>query len=129
MLFIAIWVPSSIHSPLPDGAIQAGHDIDGSQIYIGRAWHEGDQIPAKIIPSRRAAYIAHGGREIMKDQYDVLCYGSVIWIKVYPSTRAVPPFSVQGGMTSGGEPLYIGMITDFNLFLLISLVPNLNFKF
>lgn len=124
MIPLATWVPSSVHSPLPDGAIHAGHDIDGSQIFIGRTWHEGDQLPAKVIPSKGAAYVPHGGREIMKDQYEVLCHGTVNWVKVYPSTRAVPPFAVSGGQTSDGEPLYIGTIIDFILFLVISLVLN-----
>lgn len=106
--FIATWVPSSIHAPLPEGAIHAGHDIDGSQMFVGRAWHEGDQLPAKLIPSKRAAYVAYGGREVFVDNYDVLCHGSVVWVTVYPSLRAVPPFSVAGGQTRDGEPLYIG---------------------
>lgn len=38
-------MPSSIHSSLPEGAILAGHDQDQSPIYIGRAWHGGDQLP------------------------------------------------------------------------------------
>lgn len=32
---LATWVPSTIHSPLPEGAILAGHDQDSSPIYIG----------------------------------------------------------------------------------------------
>lgn len=46
---VATWVPSSIHAPLPEGAILAGHDQDQSPIYIGRAWHEGDQLPGKNL--------------------------------------------------------------------------------
>lgn len=32
---------------MPDGAILAGHDQDQSPMYIGRAWHEGDQLPGE----------------------------------------------------------------------------------
>lgn len=101
------WVQTSRFAPLPDGAILAGHDQDGTQIYVGRAWHNGDLIPAKVIPSKQACYIAYGGQEILKDEIEVLCYGNVTWVKSHPSTRTVPPFSVSGGTTSEGEPLYI----------------------
>lgn len=105
---VASWVPSSIHAALPHGAVVGGHDVDGSAIYVGRSWHEGDHLVAKVIPSKQSAYVAYGGLEIRKEHYEVLCNGTPIWIKVYPSTRAVPPFSVQAGTTTDGEPLYIG---------------------
>lgn len=38
---------------------------------MGRAYHEGDQIPAKVIPSRRVAYVAYGGEEVAKHDYEV----------------------------------------------------------
>lgn len=103
---------------MPEGAILCGHDIDGSQIYVGRSWHEGDQLPVKVIPSKRAAYVAYGGREVSIDHYEVLCHGSHIWIKVFPTTKAVPPYSVQAGVTSDGEPLYIGndLFSSFQAF-------------
>lgn len=71
-----------------------------------------------MIPSKRSAYVCYDGREISKDHYDVLCHGSPIWITVYASTRAVPPFSVQGGATKDGEALYIGN-NDYNSFRLL----------
>lgn len=40
-------MPSSIYKTIPEGAILAGHDQDQSPIYIGRAWHEGDQLPGE----------------------------------------------------------------------------------
>lgn len=42
------WVSSLAYSRLPQNAVQAGHDIDGSAIYVGRAFHEGDWIAAKV---------------------------------------------------------------------------------
>lgn len=62
-----------------------------------------------VLPLNQAAYVAYGGQEILKDEFEVLCYGNVTWVKSQPSTRTVPPFSVTGGTTSEGEPLYIGM--------------------
>lgn len=104
---------SSRFAPLPEGAVLAGHDQDGSQIYVGRAWHAGDQIPAKVLPSKQAAYVAHGGQEVLKDEFEVLCFGNVQWISAHPSNRTVPPFALVGGTTSDGEPLYIGMQIRF----------------
>lgn len=92
--------------PLPHDAVVAGHDVDGSQIYVGRAFHEGDQIPAKVIPSKQVAYICYNGQEIPKHQYEVFCLASPNWV---PSSHgAVPPNAVVAGRTSSGEPLYVG---------------------
>lgn len=65
------WTPSSAHTPLPGDAVFAGHDIDHAPIYVGRAFHDGDHVPAKVIPQKNVAYIAHNGQEHAKYQYDV----------------------------------------------------------
>lgn len=75
---------------LPPGAVHAGYDQDRTEIFVGRAWHNGDHLPAKVIPSKQCAYVAWGGEEILKDEYEVLCYGNVMWVKSHPSS--VPPY-------------------------------------
>lgn len=45
--------------------------MDGSTIYVGRAFHEGDMIPAKVIPEKNVAYVAWGGQEHPKHSYEV----------------------------------------------------------
>lgn len=52
-------------------AVVAGQDVDGATIYVGRAYHEGDLVPAKVIPSKRVAYIPYNGQEIPKYDYHV----------------------------------------------------------
>jgi Protein of unknown function (DUF3421) len=52
----AQWIPTTSHAPLPPNAIFAGNDSDGSPMYVGKAWHMGDQLPAKVIPSKNIAY-------------------------------------------------------------------------
>lgn len=52
-------------------AVIAGHDIDGSPIYVGRAYHEGDLIPAKTIPNKHVAYVPYGGMEVAKHDFQV----------------------------------------------------------
>lgn len=61
-----------------------------------------------MIPSRQECYVSYEGQEIAKENYDVLCDGNMTWVHCLPMTRAVPPFSVSGGITAAGEPLYIG---------------------
>lgn len=58
----------------PLDAVPAGYDIDGSRIYVGRAYHNGHCIPAKVIPSKRVAYISWGGCEHIKRDYEVRTY-------------------------------------------------------
>lgn len=65
------WVPSSAQSGVPMNAVVAGNDVDGSTIYVGRAYHEGDLVPAKVIPSKQVAYIPFNGQEIPKYDYHV----------------------------------------------------------
>lgn len=52
-------------------AVRGGTDSDGSGIYVGRAFHEGDWIPAKVIPEKNISYIAYDGKEHMKDSCEV----------------------------------------------------------
>lgn len=92
-------------SAVPFRAVVAGRDVDGSTLYVGRAHHEGELMPAKVTHNR--AYVAHGGREHTKYEYEVLCEGNHSWV---PSGNGAPvPYNaVAAGSTSGGEPLYVG---------------------
>jgi len=102
------WVDTFSHGGVPSTAIHGGHDIDGTQIFVGRAFHEGDWLPAKVIPSKSVAYVAYGGGEHAKDQYQVLCEQRFDW---EPSSGGhVPPGAVEGGRTSDGEALYVGRV-------------------
>ncbi|KAJ8979375.1 hypothetical protein NQ317_003074 [Molorchus minor] len=102
------WVDSSARAPVPSTALRGGVDIDGSQIYVGRAFHEGDWIPAKVIPSKDVAYVPYGGQEHAKDRFQVLCEQRFDWVPAHGGI--VPPGAVDGGRTSSGETLYIGRV-------------------
>lgn len=100
------WMQTSAHSPCPFGAHVAGNDSDGSPIYVGRAFHEGDQLVAKVIPSKQIAYVSYNGQEIPKHHYEILCHGNVSWV---PSGHGhIPPGAIPGGRTANGETLYVG---------------------
>lgn len=92
-------------SAVPFRAVVAGRDIDGSTLYVGRAHHEGELLPAKVTATR--AYVSHGGREHAKFDYEVLCEGNHSWV---PSGNGAPaPFNaVAAGNTQSGERLYVG---------------------
>lgn len=61
----------------PVSAVQGGFDSDGTTIYVGRAFHEGDWIPAKVIPEKNIAYVAYGGQEHPKYEYEVFLFFSI----------------------------------------------------
>lgn len=106
MKISANWVASSAYAPIPPGAVYGGNDVDGSPIYVGRAFHDGDNLPAKVLPSQNVAYVAYNGQEIAKHQYEILCGGNTSW--VHSGHGSIPHNAVRGGQTSSGEPLYIG---------------------
>lgn len=93
---------------MPRDAILGGHDSDGAQIYVGRASHEGDLIPCKVIPSKQIAYVSQNGSEISKHNFEVLTGSNVSWIR--DRNGSVPPGAFPGGRTKTGETLYIGRV-------------------
>lgn len=68
------WSPSSVHSSLPSDALYAGSDSDGTQIFVGRSFFQGDQLPCKIIPNKNAAYVSYDGGEHFVETYEVKPY-------------------------------------------------------
>ncbi|XP_024943927.1 uncharacterized protein LOC107270855 [Cephus cinctus] len=102
------WVQPSPHRSFPDMAVRGGRDQDGSPIFVGRAFHEGDMIPAKVIPDKCVAYVAYNGEEHAKDDYEILCYGDFAW--EFSSNGSIPPGALVAGQTSEGEPLFVGRV-------------------
>uniref|UniRef100_A0A1A9X2I1 Uncharacterized protein n=1 Tax=Glossina brevipalpis TaxID=37001 RepID=A0A1A9X2I1_9MUSC len=100
------WIHCTSGSPLPAGAVCGGHDCDGSPIYVGRSSHEGDNLPAKVVPCKGCAYVCWGGAEHIKNHYEILVGHGYTW-RSYCGGQ-VPPSAVKSGMTRTGEPLYIG---------------------
>ncbi|XP_056634784.1 natterin-4-like [Diorhabda carinulata] len=102
------WVDTSARGGVPQTALRGGTDVDGYEIFVGRAYHEGDWLPAKVIPGKEIAYVAYNGEEIGVHQFQVLCEQSFDWIPCQGGD--IPPDAVQGGNTSDGEPLYVGRV-------------------
>lgn len=76
------WVPSQ-GGYIPPGAVKAGMDKDGGDIYVGRAMHEGDLLPCKVCPTHQCAYVSYGGQELSKHQYEVGMIPMVSTIEQY----------------------------------------------
>ncbi|XP_012263528.1 natterin-3-like isoform X2 [Athalia rosae] len=102
------WVHRSAGRPLPDSAVKGGRDSDGTDIFVGRAFHQGDMLPAKVIPEKHIAYVSWGGEEHPKHEFEVLCQGEFSW--EFCSNGEIPSDAVVAGQTSDGEPLYVGRV-------------------
>lgn len=130
----ALWVRATPQN-IPFNAVHGGHDSDSATIFVGRAYHAGDLIPAKVIPSKNVAFCSYNGMELQTQEFEVgielikdfcyailvdsdkilitrvclfqvLCGGRVQWV---PSSFGhIPPNAVHAGHTSSGEPLFVG---------------------
>ena len=76
----------------------------------GRALHEsGDLIPGKVVPSHGVCYVAWGSREHAMRNYQVLNTRPGVEMIWYPTSGSIiPTGAVQAGVTTSGEPLFIG---------------------
>lgn len=100
------WVHSCVDGPLPPLAVVGGNDSDGTTLFIGRAYHDGDILPVKINPSNKTAYTCCEGYEIYKEHYEVLCGTGYSWI--HCENGVIPINAVSCGQTCKGEIVYIG---------------------
>ncbi|XP_029665075.1 uncharacterized protein LOC115236632 isoform X2 [Formica exsecta] len=92
---------------VPPDAVEGGND-DGP-LFVGRAHHEGALIPGKVKPSHSVCYIAWGGEEHGKTDYQVLCSCNPTWVPT--SGNNIPPNAIPGGETEDGEPLFVGRVS------------------
>lgn len=64
------WVDAAGGS-VPPGAVVGGTDCNGEPIYVARARHEGAVIPGKLVASHGVTFVAWGGLEHGKPEYQV----------------------------------------------------------
>lgn len=65
-----VWVDMT-SGQVPPGAVIGGQDCSGEPLYVARAQHRGALIPGKLVSSHGCAYIAWGGEEHGKPEYQV----------------------------------------------------------
>ncbi|CAK9822668.1 C3 and PZP-like alpha-2-macroglobulin domain-containing protein 8 [Anthophora retusa] len=99
------WVDSS-DGLLPPSAVEGGKDDE--TLYVGRAYHEGALLPGKVKPGHSACYVAWGGGEHRKSEYQVLCGCEPAWVPT--SGNNIPPNAIPGGETEDNETLYVGRV-------------------
>lgn len=98
------WTSGRTGKPL--WALVAGSDLDGSKVYVARAFYEGEMIPGKYIPSKQKMYTCWNGEEIMKNKFEVLSAIRVAWVP--SSDGEIRLDAVRGGRTITGERLFVG---------------------
>lgn len=99
------------HGHVPKDAVFGGWEAGkGEPLFVGRAHHAGSLIPGKVHPSHRCLYVAYGGAEHKKDEYEVLVNpGNHVHLEwVHRKNGNVPDSAVQGGRDGSGEIYYIG---------------------
>ncbi|XP_045492473.1 uncharacterized protein LOC123691926 [Colias croceus] len=106
------WV-SVVNNHLPMDAFIGG--FEGGPIYVARAMYAGSLCPGKYIPSLGRAFIAWGGQEYEKRNYQLLCGYNAKWVAC--RNNEVPENVFVAGMSEvRDEPLYIGRaMIDGNL--------------
>lgn len=102
------WVSWTRYQALPANAVEAGYDVDGTKIYVGRLSYAGDILPAKVIPQKNVAYISYDGKEIGFPNCEILCQMNVNWVQ--SSNGSVSSRAIEVGRTARGEPLYAGRV-------------------
>ncbi|XP_067001273.2 uncharacterized protein [Anabrus simplex] len=97
------WVDAKA-GEVPPNAVPGG--FDNEQLYVGRASHEGALIPGKVVPSHGVCYVAWGGGEHGKEEYQVLCGCDAVWLPAVGGE--IPAGALPAGESEDGEPLFIG---------------------
>lgn len=114
------WVKAN-NGFIPPRAVSAGGNC-----YVGRAKHDGEYIPGKLVEGHNGVYVCFGGEEHLKNYYEVtinvlmdpflhfptkvlvttniLPHNGLEW--KWTSGDRLPKGAIVGGL-NGGEPLYI----------------------
>lgn len=94
---------SATNGDIPDGAIKAGHEANGTPLYLCRADYKGGVHPGKVRKEFDAANIPYGGDEVKVNPYEVWC-GPGKWVSARDGD--VPDGAIKAGQEADGTPLY-----------------------
>lgn len=75
------WKTLKIGDKVPQNAVAGGED-EGKTIYVAKAYHAGDEMPAKVIPDINYAAVSYAGEEIPVKKFKVCNY---VEVGVYPN--------------------------------------------
>lgn len=75
------WAPPESWKQLSKFAVKGGQDDEeGNSYYVGRCTHEGDFLPANVIPDLKYASVTLNGQEYIKHDYEILIGPGYSWI-------------------------------------------------
>lgn len=114
-----VWVAGQ-GTEMPADAMLGGED--GEMLFVGRAHHEGGLLPGKVVPSHGCCYIAWGGAEHAKAEYEVLVGTGGQWLPV--SGTDIPPNALPAGESETGEPLFVGRVKHENTVTIGKVQPS-----
>ena len=63
---------SSFAGQIPAGALLGGEQMDGTPLFIGRAYHHGSLVIGKVHPRHNTLYVPFGGEEVSIHSYEIL---------------------------------------------------------
>ncbi|XP_046684230.1 natterin-3-like isoform X2 [Homalodisca vitripennis] len=100
--------PGGAISPIgyPREPFPVAETLMETPLYVGRAMHEGDLLPAKVRADGMTAYVSYGGREFPEHQFEILASHHVAW--QHSSNGEINNQAMVVGNTRQGEPLYAG---------------------
>ncbi|CAG2173166.1 unnamed protein product, partial [Oppiella nova] len=104
-----VWQPCSVVQISSDNPVVGGYEKNGEAHFVGRALHEGDNIPGKVVPSHGICYVSYYYKEHQHQHYQVLTNphgANLIWVEA--SGGQVATGALLGGKQADGEKLYIG---------------------
>ena len=109
LIVVIKWFPSSVDGILPRNIFKGGRESDGSVTYVGRAFHNGNYLPAEITPSKSCAKVSWNGHVYPKTNYELLVGNDYKWETFCESNKKFyEKHAVSTGMTIFGEMAFVG---------------------
>ncbi|XP_037887739.1 uncharacterized protein LOC119636465 [Glossina fuscipes] len=120
------WLPFNLSgAEIPQNVVVGGFDANGSAIYVGRCFHKGQHLPAKVLLNQRKAFVSCDGVEYPYD-YCELLIGSNDYFWQNVVDHQLPHNVVSAGISQQtGEPILIGRAQYSNAMVVGKVLPSL----
>lgn len=119
------WLPFNlVENEIPHNVVVGGFDTNGSVIYVGRCFHKGQHLPAKVLFNQRKAFVSWAGVEHVYD-YCELLIGSNDYVWQTTVDHRLPANVVSVGFSQTGEPILIGRAQYGNGMIVGKVLPSM----
>lgn len=101
------WTATVSSEDAENHALFAGYQADGSKVYVGKISDNGNEIPAKILPSLKSSLYENSGNELSTNQIEYLLHSDGYeWLKssdgnIVPDAVTVSNFYVGRAVHNG----------------------------